>query len=100
MLVERWLKAISEVAFVEEEPVWRPSATSYVGSTALMLSMSARGLLEEPRVSIDPEDVPGRPRPMGADITSEDAVVMLARCAAAALCMAALLAPDFRLHAQ
>ncbi len=99
-LVERWLKAIAEMSFVEEDPVWRPTPTSYVWSTALMLSMSARALLEEPRIAIDPEEVPDRPRPMGTDITPEDAAVLLVRCAAAALCMAALLAPDFRLEGK
>jgi hypothetical protein len=92
----RWIKAITEVSLQEEEPAWEPTVASYIQATTIMLGASTKKLLEEPHISLDPEEVPGRiPSSDPAAFTSDGAGIVLVRCAATTLCMDALVALDF-----
>jgi AcrR family transcriptional regulator len=103
-LSERWLQAIVDVCLGEEEPPWHATEASYASLAAYALSTSAQVLIEDPRLSLAPDDPCIRVRPLPdlssgsfSEPTSKDVAVMLVWSAASALCMAAAVRPAFRL---
>lgn len=98
-LSEKWLKAIIDVSLGEEEPPWHTTEVYYATIATGILSASARVLLDEPWLSLDPDDPSIRVRPLPdptSELNSQDVAVALVWHAASTLCIAAAVAPGFR----
>jgi hypothetical protein len=98
-LTRHWINAIAEATHSEDHPQHR-TAVEYVRGAALGMSFIARILNATRGLSLDPEDPRGPAVPSEDAMTGEDAGGLLIWCAAAALCIAAELQPQFRIQAD
>ena len=94
-LTKGWLDQMAELARGDERPS-HETAAEYVRGAAITFSFVARILGAQRGLSLDPNDPRGPVELPEDSLSSEDAGALLIWCAAAAVCIAAKLQPEFR----
>jgi hypothetical protein len=99
-LTSRWIGEMATVCTEEELRPQHDTAVDYVRDAARWMSLATRILNAERGFSIDPADPRGAVERPDDAATGEQAGALLVACGAAALCIAAILQPQFRISGE